>query len=251
MRVLLLGASRNIGYFVAQRLLAQGHTCTLLLRRPEAMESDTSIGPYIKDGKAIIVPGDGLVEADVQRGWDAAKGDEQVDAVFFGIGGEPSISLTKGAVLNPPDITARSMAVLLAVIQSSTTPSTCPKLVTISSNGLDDRTHALLPFLLRIFYGWFLHLPHVDKIEQENNVKRAAGWEGNDGWLGVNNVVIVRPSLLTSGECLANNKADAYRVDAELPSAWTVSRADVGHFVAEKVFVEWEKWAGKGWVISY
>ncbi|KAG9081388.1 hypothetical protein FRC06_005608, partial [Ceratobasidium sp. 370] len=128
MRVLLLGASRNIGYFVAQRLLAHGHTCTMLLRRPEAMESDPSMNPYIKDGKAIIVRGDGLVEADVQKAWDTAKGDGQVDAVFFGIGGDPSFSLLKGFVITPADLTARSMAVLLSVIQSSTTLSTRPKL---------------------------------------------------------------------------------------------------------------------------
>ncbi|KAG9112046.1 hypothetical protein FRC07_007996, partial [Ceratobasidium sp. 392] len=240
MRVLLLGASRNIGYFVAQRLLAQGHTCTLLLRRPEAMESDSSMSTYIKDGQTILVRGDGLVEADVQRAWDTAKGEGQVDAVFFAIGGEPSLSLFKGAIITPADLTARSMAVLLAVIQSSTTTSTRPKLVTITSNGLDDRSHSLLPFPLKIFYGWFLRLPHEDKVAQEDNVKRAAGWGGGEGWLGSNNLVIVRPSLLTSGVCVADKKEDAYRTDAELRSAWTVSRADVGHFVAEKVLKEWE-----------
>ncbi|KAG8736593.1 hypothetical protein FRC10_009140 [Ceratobasidium sp. 414] len=251
MRVLLLGASRNTGYFVAQRLLAQGHTCTMLLRRPQAMESDPSMSTYIGDGKAIIVPGDGLVEADVQRAWDTAKGDAQVDAVFFGIGGDPSFSLLKGFVITPGDLTARSMTVLLSVIQSSTTPSTRPKLVTITSNGLDDRSHSLLPLPLRLFYAWFLHLPHVDKVEQEIVVKRAAGWDGGEGWLGSDNLVIVRPAFLTSGECVADKKADAYRTDAELPSAWTISRADVGHFVAEKVFVDWERYRGKVWVVAY
>ncbi|KAG8682884.1 hypothetical protein FRC08_014669 [Ceratobasidium sp. 394] len=251
MRVLLLGASRNTGYFVTQRLLAQGHTCTMLLRRPGAMESDPSVGPYIKNGKAIIVPGDGLVEADVQRAWDTAKGDGEVDAVFFGIGGDPSFSIIKGFIITPPDLTARSMTVLLSVIQSSTTPSTRPKLVTITSNGLDARSHSLLPLPMRLFYGYFLRLPHVDKEEQEIVVKRAAGWDGNQGWLPSDNLVIVRPAFLTNGECVADKKPDAYRADAELQSVWTVSRADVGHFVAEKVFADWGRWKGKAWVVGY
>ncbi|KAG9118635.1 hypothetical protein FRC07_006749, partial [Ceratobasidium sp. 392] len=174
------------------------------------MESDSSMGAYIKDGRVLLVRGDGLAEADVQRAWDTAKGDGQVDAVFFAIGGEASISLLKGAVITPADLTARSMAVLLAVIQSSTTLSTRPKLVTITSNGLDARSHSLLPFPLKVFYGWLLPIPNKDKVAQENHVKRAAGWEDGEGWLGSNNLVIVQPSILTSGECVADKKENAY-----------------------------------------
>ncbi|KAG8680943.1 hypothetical protein FRC08_015950, partial [Ceratobasidium sp. 394] len=89
-------------------------------------------------------------------------------------------------------------------------------------------------------------------LEQEAVLKRAAGWEDYEGgWLGAQNVMIVRPSLLTNGECVADQKEDAYRVDEGLMSAWTVSRADVAHFVVEKLFANWERWAGKAWVVSY
>lgn len=252
MRVLLLGASRNIGYFVAQRLLAQGHTCTLLLRRPEAMETDPAMTAYVKDGKANLVKGDALVQTDIQHAWDAAKGDEEVDVVFYGIGGEPSFSLTKGAIITPRDLTARGMANLLAVIESSTTPSTRPKLVNITSNGLDDRSHSLLPIPMRLLYGWALRIPHDDKIEQEKNVSRATGAEaGSQGWLLVENVITIRPAFLTDGECKADKRADAYRVGQELRNVWTISRADVAHFIAEKVLADWGKWAGKPWVVAY
>ena len=251
MRVLLLGASQNIGYFVAQRLLAKGHSCTLLLRRPDAMKSDAAMSDYIRDGKAKLVQGDGLVQEDIQRAWDTAKGDGEVGLVFFGIGGYPDFKLTKGFVLTPPDLTTRSMSLLLSVIQSSTTPTTRPKLITISSNGLDKRTQSLLPLPLKPLYGWALHHAHEDKVGLESNVQTAAGWSGNENWLGERNAVIIRPALYTNGECLGDKKADAYRTGEELKGAWTVSRADVGHFIVEKVVADWEKWAGKGWVIAY
>ncbi|KAF8602049.1 hypothetical protein BDV93DRAFT_444796 [Ceratobasidium sp. AG-I] len=251
MRVLFLGASRNTGYFVTQRLVAKGHTCILLLRRPEVMEADPAMNVHISEGKIKVVPGDGLVEADVQRAWDVAKSDGEVDMVFFGIGGEPQFSFTQGFIMTPADLTARSMAVLLSVIQSSTTPTTRPKLLTVTANGLNGRQHSILPFVLRLFYKWLLKVPHHDKLKQEEYVERAAGWGGgNDGWLGAQNVVIVRPSMFTSGACKADRGGDAYRTGQELKGAWTVSRADVAHFIGEKVFANWGEWAGRAWVIS-
>ncbi|CAE6437861.1 unnamed protein product [Rhizoctonia solani] len=245
MRVLLLGASRNIGYSVAQRLLEKGHTCTLLLRQTDVMESDPSMTKYIRNGLVKLVCGNALVRGDVQKAWDTVNSDGKVDLIFFGIGGDPSLSLTKGFVITPADVTTRSMSVLLSIVQSSTVR---PRLVTISSNGLDERSHSLLPFPLKIFYSWLLRVPHEDKIGLERNVEQATS---SERWLDPKNSVIVRPSLLTSGKCLADTKPDAYRIGEELTSAWTVSRADVGHFVVEKVLAEWDRWAGNAWVVSY
>jgi hypothetical protein len=163
----------------------------------------------------------------------------------YSTGGDPTFSLTKGFVITPADITTRSMSILLSVIQPS---NIRPRLVTITSNGLDDRAHSLLPWPLKIFYSWLLRIPHEDKIGLENNIKQATG---SEGWLDLKNTVIVRPALLTDGECVANAQPDAYRVGEELRGTWTVSRADVGHFVVEKVLEDWDKWAGKAWVIAY
>ncbi|CUA77729.1 hypothetical protein RSOLAG22IIIB_06743 [Rhizoctonia solani] len=251
MRVLLFGASRNTGHFVAQRLLEKGHTCTLLLRKPEALESDPSMSDYIKSSKAKLVRGDGLIQEDVQNVWDIASSEGPVDLVFFGIGGEPSFSLTKGYVITPPDLTTRSMSVLLSVLRSSTTPATQPKLIMISSNGLDEHSHSLLPLPMKAFYDYFLRLPHEDKIGLEKNVQRAAGWGDSQGWFDPKNVVIVRPAFLITGKCSADEKPDAYRTGEELHKAWGISRADVGHFVVEKAIADWDNWAGKAWVVSY
>jgi hypothetical protein len=167
------------------------------------------------------------------------------------LGGKPSFSFLKGFVITPADLTARSMAVLLNVIHFSTTAGKRPKLITITSNGLDDRSHSLLPLPLKPVYRWLFHVPHKDKVEQENSVKHAAGWdEANEGWLGSHNLTIIRPSILTSGKCVADKKKNAYRTDAELRGAWRVSRADVAHFIVE-VFNDWETWGGKAWVVSY
>ncbi|QRV80487.1 NAD(P)H-binding family protein [Ceratobasidium sp. AG-Ba] len=252
MRILLFGASRNIGYAAAKRLLAQGHTCTFLLRRPEAMESGASMAAYIKEGKAKLVHGDGLVEADVQRAWDTAKSDGEVDIVIYSIGAEGSLSLLKGVVITPHDITARGMAVLLSVIQSSTTPATRPKLVTVTVNASEPRTYSLLPILIKFLYSWVIRMPVADKAEQEKNIKRATGQDGSgQGWMPAENVTIVRPAILTDGECVGDKKADGYRTGDELPNVWTISRADVAHFIAEKVLTDWGKWGGKAWAIGY
>ncbi|KAF8597883.1 hypothetical protein BDV93DRAFT_610122 [Ceratobasidium sp. AG-I] len=251
MHVLLLGASRNIGYHVTQRLLAKGHTCTLLLRRPDAMQADPAMSGHISEGKLKVSPGDALVAADVQRAWDMAKSDGKVDLVFYGVGGAPSFSATKGFVVIPADLTERGMAALLSVIESSTTPSTRPKLVAITANGLEGRGHSLLPFPVKAIFS-LIKVPHDDKIKQEKIVKSAAGWDGaGKGWLGAKNVVIVRPSILTSGECKADKGSDAYRAGHELQSAWTISRADVAHFITDKVAANWDEWAGEAWTVSY
>ncbi|CAE6452416.1 unnamed protein product [Rhizoctonia solani] len=209
------------------------------------MESDPSMSEYVRNGLAKLVRGDALVREDVQKAWDAASSDGQVDLIFSGIGGDPSFSITQGFIVTPADITTRSMSILLSVVQASPVR---PRLVAITSNGLDHRSHSLLPLALRIFYGWFLRQPHEDKIGLESNIKQATS---SEGWLDPKNAVIVRPALLTSGKCVADTKPNAYRVGEELGSAWTVSRADVGHFVVEKVLEDWNKWAGKAWVIAY
>ncbi|KDN48325.1 hypothetical protein RSAG8_02917, partial [Rhizoctonia solani AG-8 WAC10335] len=245
MHVLLLGASRNIGYLVAHRLLAKGHTCTFLLRRTDAMESDPSMSEYVRNGLAKLVGGDALVREDVQKAWDVANSGGQVEVIFSGIGGYPSLSFTKGFVQNPADLTTRCLSILLSVFQSS---AVRPRLIAVSSNGLDEQSHSSLPLPLKILYGGLLSQPHEDKIGLENNVKQATS---SEGWLDPKNSVIVRPSLLTSGKCLADTKPGAYRAGEVLKSAWTVSRADVGHFIVEKVLTEWDQWAGKTWVVSY
>ena len=76
----------------------------------------------------------------------------------------------------------------------------------------------------------------------------------------LSNIVIVRPTILTDGECRAQNhgNGEPYRVRSEAGSdlpvegSYTVSRRDVGHFIGECLLKDrWDEYKGKGVSIGY
>lgn len=77
----------------------------------------------------------------------------------------------------------------------------------------------------------------------------------------VQNVVVVRPALLTDGICRADQEkkrrtgyphGEQYTVEeGDLKGRWTISRKDVAHFVVERVIKEWNDWEGKRVSIAY
>lgn len=81
----LLGASKGSGYHAVLRLLTPTSTwsATLLLRKPEVIENDELLKPYIEGGRLKIVSGDATVYADVKRLFEGGK----VDVVITSIGG--------------------------------------------------------------------------------------------------------------------------------------------------------------------
>jgi NAD(P)-dependent dehydrogenase (short-subunit alcohol dehydrogenase family) len=87
MKFLLIGASRNIGYYAALRLLSQGHTCIFLLRNPSTFDNDNTIQEYVKSGIAKLVKGDATVEEQVRNVWRVALEDGKgVDTILFTLG---------------------------------------------------------------------------------------------------------------------------------------------------------------------
>ncbi|KAF5364600.1 hypothetical protein D9758_005545 [Tetrapyrgos nigripes] len=274
--ILTLGASRNIGYFAAIRLLDAGCTVTFLLRDLSVFDADETIQKYVKARKAFLLKGDGLVQEDVKHAWEesASHGLEgKVDLLLFTVGGKPSIDIRRGAVIKPHNLVTQCF---LNAVCTMPPPSKqpYPKVITISSTGLTRNSHAALPILLKPLYGWLLDLPHQDKLGAERIVSHVCDmeWDPRDGpkenilpqgwqdFAGLppkgslrNNVLLVRPALLTDGECLADKNAKKgdkppYRVkdvnDGEI-SGYTVSRKDVGHFVAQAVLEKWEEFGGK------
>ena len=102
--IFALGASKNIGYFAAIRLLGEpapfvrlplevlmlpadaGATVTFLLRSPAVFDEDEAIKKAVRAGKAYLVKGDGLNQDDVARAWTEAISHGHVDTVLFTVG---------------------------------------------------------------------------------------------------------------------------------------------------------------------
>ncbi|KIK34527.1 hypothetical protein CY34DRAFT_97833 [Suillus luteus UH-Slu-Lm8-n1] len=269
-KVLVIGGSRNIGYFSAIRLLALGATVTFLLRSPQVFDQDETIQQYIKEGKAHLVQGDALVKSDVSRAWSEAQHQDgrPADFLIFTVGGIPHFSLTKGFTVSPPNLVAQSLINVL-----ETLPSPHPKIITISSAGLTQTSHKSLPLLLKPLYGYLLSEPHKDKCGAEEVVSHCAGWKWDArdspgekilgaGWTSrvpsageLKSIVVIRPALLNDGECRADTKgkgSEAYRVkEGDLECSWAVSRKDVAHFLVEGVVRHWQEWEGKCVSIAY
>ncbi|KAG1722071.1 hypothetical protein EDB19DRAFT_1646043 [Suillus lakei] len=271
--VLVIGGSRNIGYYSAVRLLALGATVTFLLRSPQVFDQDDTIQHYVKGGKARLIKGDALVKSDVSRAWSEAQHQQEddsvtrpVDFLIFTVGGTAGhFSLTKGFVITPPDLVTQSLINVL-----ETLPSPHPKIITISSNGLTQASHKSLPLLLKPLYSYLLPEPHKDKCGAEEVIAHSAGWEWDardspgDEILGVDwtsripgtgelkSITVIRPALLTDGVCRADIKSDAYRVkEGDMECSYSVSRRDVAHFLVEGVVRHWQEWEGKRVRIAY
>ncbi|KAI0696811.1 hypothetical protein BC835DRAFT_1340766 [Cytidiella melzeri] len=300
MNVYALGASRNIGYYATLRLLEKGATVTFLLRSPSVYEGDAAMQAFISSGHARIVQGDALKPADVAKGWEAAshRDSEQgstaahVDLVLFTVGIAPSgFSLTKGALIDPPDLCTRALLNLLRTIPPSIlTSDSQPKIIALSSIGIGHESHEKLPLLYKPFYSWGLAQPHADKLGMERILTWCAGqpWTDGDlptsvleeGWRtsapegypalpaegALKSVVIVRAALLTSGVCMADeqkNKAGkgakekpAYKVycdgkEMKGKHGYTISRQDVAHCIVENIVPNWSQWEGKRVAIAY
>ncbi|KAF8125963.1 hypothetical protein EV363DRAFT_601945 [Boletus edulis] len=270
-KVLVIGGSRNIGYFSSIRLLDLGATVTFLLRKPSVFENDETIQQYVRAGKARLVHGDALVKEDVKRAWTVAQGDDDkpVDFLVSTVGGTPHFELTKGFVVSPPNLVAQSLLNCL-----ETLPTPYPKIIVISSNGLTRSGHRKLPFLLKPVSSYLLAVPHADKCGAEEVLAYCAGWEWDaqdspgseilaEDWKAsadlpapgsLKSAVVVRPALLTDGVCRADTSSpskDPYKVEEGHSGRWTVSRKDVAHFLVEKVIKNWNEWEGKRVSIAY
>jgi hypothetical protein len=78
----LLGASRGIAYYTTLNLLSTDEwTCTLLLRKPEALAADPKLTPYVESGKLVFVKGNGTSVEDVAKLFD-----KPADVVITSIG---------------------------------------------------------------------------------------------------------------------------------------------------------------------
>jgi hypothetical protein len=252
MNVLVLGGSRNIGYFAALRLLGQGAIVTFLLRSLAVFDGDKEMYPYIASKKANLFKGDALVEDDVRFAWEEASRlspNNTIDLVLFTIGGTLKYVYGKGFVLTPAEnlVTASLQNVLCATPVASS-PQT--RFIVITSSGITRDSHQALPWVLKAFYTYALDAPHQDKLGAERLLAHCAGWPWSDEKQGVplseilggdwkerpgmpapgslKNLLVVRPVLLTNGDCHAerNGEDKGYNVSDTInrKNSYTISR---------------------------
>ncbi|KAJ7739839.1 hypothetical protein B0H16DRAFT_1664528 [Mycena metata] len=263
LNILSIGASRNIGYFAAIRLLEQGATVTLLLRTPSVFDEDETIQKFVKSGTARLSKGDGRKEEDMRRAWEEAG---TVDAVVFTVGAIPSFSITKGFVVDP-NLVAQCMLCVLGTLPTYASAPP-PRIIALSSTGIGPAAHKALPLLIKPLYS-VLTIPHYDKAGMEQALAHVAGWplDPNHGEprveiLGENwterlpapgtlkdRVLVVRAALLTDGKCMGDEvKAKGtgkapYRVSHDELGVYTISRKDTAHFVVDAL-ARWDEFKG-------
>lgn len=179
----------------------------------------------------------------------------------------------KGAVMTPANLVTQSLLNALCTMPR-TIPQ--PKIITLSVMGLTRASYASLPLLLKPVYSFLLPGPQRDKLGSERVVSHCAGWEWDaknlnsgepsDDIMGfdwknreglpaegsLKRVLVIRPALLTDGDCVADKaQKAAYRVGEEVIGAWTVSRKDVAHFVVDAALNRWDEFEGKCVSIAY
>lgn len=276
MNVFSVGASRNIGYYAATRLLEHGATVTFLLRSPSAFDGDEIIQKYVKSGKARLVKGDALNADDVAHGWETARtaADGRIDAVLFTVGGLPNFKFSKGFILDPPNLCSKSFFNVLSTMPAELRESVSqPKFIVVASNGITHSSHKQLPIVVKPLYSFLLESPHADKFALERLIAHCAGWEWSDGephpdvmplellsdanLPQLRHIIVLRPALLTDGACKADKTEGSagktpYRAQgSDLKGAYTISRRDVAHFMTEKALRNWDEWEGKCITLAY
>lgn len=273
LNILVIGGSRHIGYYSAVRFLDTGSTVTFLLRSATAFDDDEVIQKYVKSGKARLIQGDALVPADVKNAWAAASMDRPVDLLLFTVGftGNPKFHPIKGLMMSTPNLVTQC---LLNVLCEMPKTDPLPKIITLSTSGVSRSSRSQVPFALNIFYGYLISQPLRDKLGMERVIYHCAGWNWNPkdgepkedivgtGWQEreglpapgqLKNAMVLRPAMLSDGECIADSgkAGPPYRAGEGEVKGWSVSRKDVAHFIFDAVTNHWDKYGNKQVSIAY
>ncbi|MCJ1249459.1 hypothetical protein MMC30_006683 [Trapelia coarctata] len=182
-----------------------------------------------------------------------------VDIIISGVGGTPTFTpnpLRPG--LDDPTICQDATATLLSALRLLSSLAR-PLLVVISSTGISDAGRDF-PLVMVPLYHWMLAVPHKDKKEMERMLVREMAHSGPEQPV-IRGYIAVRPSLLTDGPRLSVEKIrvgteDGNGAGAAAPAVgYTISRADVGGWIFDKVICEREgereQWVGKMVSITY
>lgn len=145
MHTVILGASRNIGYYSLLNLLAQdGNTVAVLLRSPQAFKDDPAVTPHIASGRLTIEQGDATVAADVAK---VINDNTHIDFVISTIGSYPTLTLGGFQLPDPNLCTRAASALVTSLVALKQTP--LPRVVAVSSMGIGAEHH-IMPFAMRV-----------------------------------------------------------------------------------------------------
>ncbi|KAJ3130172.1 hypothetical protein HK098_005419 [Nowakowskiella sp. JEL0407] len=271
--IVILGASKGVGFFTALHLVKDGNNnnLTLLLRKPELFNNLPEITELSDDcrNRIMIVPGDAFNQEDVEKTFQTAHAVAPIDCVIATIGGTMDFSNPLYPKLVPPLICTNYGSVLLRVLRSYLeTNNTKTRLIAVTSNGLGKEEFNHLTFSQKALYSWLLVEPHIDKENFEFLIFQASGTQHPDPsiqktaakelvdhdlslidqsqhWL--KNFVIVRPAFLSDGP-----EVGKYLVDRSLHKRTGISRADVGHFIGKELIGKNNiTWDGGAVAIAY
>ncbi|RXW12029.1 hypothetical protein EST38_g13826 [Candolleomyces aberdarensis] len=178
LNVLVVGGSRNIGYYASIRLLNQGSSVTFLMRSPSAFDNDATIQEHVKSGKARLVKGDAMNIEDVKVAWSEAGRDKPVDLLLSTVGfsGTPSFHPLKGFIISPADLVTKSLLNFLCTIPKEA-PN--PKVIVVTTAGSTKTSRKQTPLLLAPMYYYLLGPPLQDKLGAERVLAHCAGWDWN------------------------------------------------------------------------
>jgi len=119
-----------------------------------------------------------LVSDDVKAAWEKATDGRAVDYVVFTIGATPdmgSFKLTKGFVINPPNVTTKAILNVFCTMPDS---APRPKLIAVTSIGVTKDSP--IPFVYKPLYGYLLRGPHADKLGLERVLAHGSGRHWDD-----------------------------------------------------------------------
>ena len=195
MDILIIGATRGIGFQLLEQTLMAGHTVTALVRDPTKLK--------MKNERLKVIKGDILDLSSVQQ----AMAEQDADCSCIGV----------SPTLKPVTVFSHGTKnVLQAMAQSGV-----KKLISVTGIGAgDSRGHG--GFLYdKIFQPFLLKTIYEDKDREEAEIRKSeVDW------------IIVRPGFLTNGPMLGQYRV---LNDLAGIRAGKISRSDVANFILEQL----------------
>ena len=275
--ILYIGASRGTGFYAYAKTADRRKEVVscLLVRNVDVFKSSEGYVGLSDDIKARtkIIQGSAHDQKAVKEAFDSCG--STLEAVLFSVGfAPPEMStlelvgkLFSGFEIDPPDLCARAFAVVLREFHAYSKGKQQLKLIVVSSQGITEKGHDHMPFILRQIYPRLLAQPHADKCTMEVIIRNALKSVPETSvfpedkemvlpipeptpptkFMSATQVCVVRPSLLNDKE-----ETGAYRVAQEcsISGCYFVSRKDVGHFMSRLLCGDAEEYWGQQVVIS-